>query len=519
MRRLRLTRTTADAAEPILHEGAPAVAAAAALLEQVGRSVPQLAGFLAEPVIAEDRNTIDWYATIAGTAIPLVQLQGGDRTAAEERLQFRLGQLRALAAATGDPRQKALLEAAAQYPGADSVYVVGQEPVLTQWGSRGRRAAAAAVPAMAQAAAPAGAVAVAPASRSWLLPALLALLLLIGLLGWMGWMQREKLVAWLMPPEAVALDPAISMGLDLVNQLEAERKRALALRDQVTALRRQFEEKKLACVVPTPEPPPAPPPTPEKKVETPPPEKKVEAPKPEKKVEVQPKPVPPKPVEPKPVAPAPAPPQEVATAAPPPPAPAQACEQAIQERKSWDAPEVVFVIDASGSMAEDAGGETRLDAAKSSVAVIADNLPADVDTALVKFNGCNSIDNDYFIDRNALKQKVNALRPQGGTPLGRSMERAANILSKKKPTVMVVVTDGEDSCGEKDPCAVAAAAKASHPNMTINVVDVSGTGGGACIAQNGGGRVLPARTPAEIKQAMQQATYPTALPAACKGKP
>ncbi len=519
MRRLRLTRTTAAAADPILHAGEPTIAAAPSILEQVGRAVPQLAGFLAEPVIAEDRNTIDWYATISGTAIPLVQLQGGDRTAAEERLQFRLGQLRALAAATGDPRQKALLEAAAQYPSADSVYVVGQEPVITQWGSRAGRAAA--VPPVAQAAAPAAAAAAtataAPASRSWLLPALLALLVLIGLLGWMGWVQREKLVAWLMPPEAAALDPAISMGLDLVNQLEAERQRALALREQVKALRQEFEEKKLACAVPPPEPTPTPPqptPPPEKKVETPPP-----PPKPEKKVEVQPKPAPPKPVEPKPVTPAPPPPPQVATAAPPPPEPAQACDQAIQERKSWDAPEVVFVIDASGSMAEDAGGETRLDAAKSSVAVIADNLPADVDTALVKFNGCNAIDNDYFIDRNALKQKVNALYPQGGTPLGRSMERAANILSKKKPTVMVVVTDGEDSCGEKDPCAVAAAAKASHPNMTINVVDVSGTGGGTCIAQNGGGKVLPARTPAEIKQAMQQATYPTALPPACKGKP
>jgi Mg-chelatase subunit ChlD len=513
MRRLRLSRTTADAAEPILHAGEPTIAAASAILEQVGRSVPQLAGFLAEPVIADDRTTIDWYATISGTAIPLQSLQGGDRTAAEERLQFRLGQLRALAAATGDPRQKALLEAAASYPSPDSVYVVGQEPVLTQWGRRARRGAAAVRP-VTQAAAAAAAVAPVPASRSWLLPAMLALVLAVLLmLGGLAWMQREKLVAWLAPPEATALDPAISMGLDLLAQLDAERRRATTLRDQVKALRQEFEDKKLACAaVPPPEPPPPPPaPAPEKKVEAPPP-----APKPEKKAEVQPKPAAPKPAPPKPE-----PPKEVAAATPPPPPqPAkQSCEQAIQERKSWDAPEVVFVIDASGSMREDAGGETRLDAAKSSVAVIADNLPVDVDTALVKFNGCNSIDNDYFIDRNQLKQKVNSLQAQGGTPLGRSMERAANILSKKKPTVMVVVTDGEDSCGEKDPCAVAAAAKASHPNMTINVVDVSGTGGGACIAQNGGGRVLPARTPAEIKAAMQQATYPTALPPACKGAP
>jgi outer membrane biosynthesis protein TonB len=516
MRRLRLSRTTADAATPIQVAGAPAIAAATALQEHIARSVPQLAGFLADPAIAEDRTTIDWYATISGTAIPLQSLQGGDRTAAEERLQLRLGQLRSLAAATTDPRLKALLEAAANYPGPDSVFVVGQEPVLTQWGNRAVRAAAT-VPPVAQAATPVGAAA--PGSRSWLLPAMLAFVLVVLLLlGSLAWMQRDKLVAWLAPPEATALDPAISMGLDLVAQLDAERQRATTLREQVKALRKEFEDKKLACAVPPPPeptPPPEPAPPPEKKVESPPP-----PPKPEKKVEVPPKKVEP----PKPVPPKPEPPKEVATATPPPPppppaTPKQACEQAIQERKSWDAPEVVFVIDASGSMREAVGGETRLAAAKQSVTVIADNLPADVDTALVKFNGCNSIDNDYFIDRNTLKRKVNSLQAQGGTPLGRSMERAANILSKKKPTVMVVVTDGEDSCGEKDPCAVAAAAKASHPNMTINVVDVSGTGGGACIAQNGGGQVLPARTPAEIKQAMQQATYPTALPTACKGTP
>jgi Mg-chelatase subunit ChlD len=517
MRRLRLSRTTADAADPILCAGQPAIASATAILEQVGRSVPQLGGFLAEPALAEDRNTIDWYATISGTAIPLQSLQGGDRVAAEERLQFRLGQLRSLAAASSDPRQKALLEAAANYPGPDSVFVIGQEPVLTQWGSRARRGAAAVAPASV----PQAVTAAATTSRSWLAPALLAMLLLVVLLGLLGWLQRDRLIAWLAPvaaPEVASVDPLIQLGLDQMAALEAERQRAAALKDQVKKLREDFETKKQACAVPPPEPTPPPvqpTPPPEKKVEAPPPPPPPPPPKPPKKVEVKPEPKP----EPKPAPPAP-PPAQVAAATPPPqPAPKQSCEQAIQERKSWDAPEVVFVIDASGSMAEDAGNETRLDAAKQSVAVIADNLPADVDTALVKFNGCNAIDNDYFLDRATLKQKVNALQPQGGTPLARSIERAANILSKKKDTVMVVVTDGEDSCGNKDPCAVAAAAKASHPNLTINVVDVSGNGGGTCIAQNGGGQVLAARTPAEIKAAMQQATYQKTLPSACKGTP
>jgi Mg-chelatase subunit ChlD len=508
MRRLRLSRTTSGAADPIFCAGQPAIDSASKILAQVGGSVPQLAGFLAEPVVADDRSTIDWYATTSGTAIPLLALQGGDRVAAEERLSFRLDQLRSLGAAAADGPTKALLEAAAHYPGPESVFVVGQEPVLTQWGSRRLSSVAAVLPT----ARPEMAAAGAGGSRSWWAPALLALVLFLVLLGLLGWLQRDRLVAWFgfgAPPELTTLQPQIDFGLDQAAALEAERLRAAVLRGQVKAMREQFEAKKLACVVPPPEPPPANTPPPEQKSEVTPPAPKPEK-KPEKEVKVQPTPVP--------SAPKPAPPQ-VAAVPPVPPAPKQACEQAIEERKAWEAPEVVFVIDASGSMGEDAGGETRLSAAKQSVEIIADNLPADVDTALVKFTNCNAIDNDYFLDRASLKRKVNALRPEGGTPLARSIERASNILSRKKDTVMVVVTDGEDSCGKKDPCAVAAAAKASHPNLTINVVDVSGSGAASCIAQNGGGQTLPAHTPAEIKSAMQQATYPHTLPSACKGAP
>jgi len=178
---------------------------------------------------------------------------------------------------------------------------------------------------------------------------------------------------------------------------------------------------------------------------------------------------------------------------------------------------VVFVVDASGSMKDSVGNETRLDAAKESVSFIADHLPADIDTALVKFTDCNAVDNDYFLNRPQLKQKVNQLQPTGGTPLARSIERAARILSPTKETVMVVVTDGDDTCRQKDPCEVARQAKASHPNLTINLVDVSGQGLGSCIAQNGGGRVLPAKTPLEIKQAIKDATNQVMLPPSCVG--
>jgi len=254
---------------------------------------------------------------------------------------------------------------------------------------------------------------------------------------------------------------------------------------------------------------------------------KVEPPKPEPpKAEVpkpEPKPAPVKPQKKTEKPPEKAPAKEQAAITPPPSQPPAAdtptskaqCQKLVPPRKKWEAPEVVFVVDASGSMQDRVGNESRLDAAKDSVSFIADHLPADIDTALVKFTDCNAVDNDYFLNRPDLKRKVNQLQPTGGTPLARSIERAARILSPTKETVMVVVTDGDDTCRQKDPCEVARQAKADHPNLTINLVDVSGQGLGSCIAKNGGGRVLPANTPLEIKQAIKEATNQVMLPSSC----
>jgi Mg-chelatase subunit ChlD len=498
MRKLRLARTPFDAQAQIICDGAPAVFASEEILSYLANS-SQLSSFLAEPAMLDGGAHVDWYARISGTAMPLVELQGGDRATAEERLQFRLEQLRSLADALPESRQKRLLVAAASYPGPESIFVIGQEPVLSQWGSRSARPAATVALPKARLARPTAE----QRSGAWI-PVLIFLLVFAALAA-VAWFNRQQFLALLEPPAQVATTQPVQLqaALQMTAALQAEQKRADDLRQQIQDLRKAFESKKASCAAPQPPQQPLPPPAPEQKTDVPAPP----AP-PAKNAETKPKPVTSKP--------------EVVAALPQPskettPTPAQSCKAALQARKPWEAPEVVFVIDSSGSMGESVGGETRLDAAKESVSVVADSLPADVDTALVKFTACNEIDNDYFLPRDLLKQKVNALFPEGGTPLARSIERAANILSKKKDTVMIVVTDGEDSCNQKDPCKVAAAAKASHPNLTINVVDVSGNGLGTCIARAGGGSVIPARTPAEIKAAIQQATLPQTMPSACRG--
>ena len=75
-------------------------------------------------------------------------------------------------------------------------------------------------------------------------------------------------------------------------------------------------------------------------------------------------------------------------------------------------------------------------------------------------------------------------------------------------STIVVVSDGEDTCG-RDPCAAASAVKTKRPNVTINVIDVSGERGRAvvqCIANVTGCKVLTPNSSLDMKNKVQQAT-------------
>jgi Mg-chelatase subunit ChlD len=203
---------------------------------------------------------------------------------------------------------------------------------------------------------------------------------------------------------------------------------------------------------------------------------------------------------------------------PPPSFEDRKCEEVVPKRKPWEAPQVYFVVDASGSMAEDAGGSTRLDAAKSSIKYMAEHLPGDVITGLINFTDCSAIVNAGTMSRDKLIRATNALSPEGGTDLARSIERAGNTMSRTRKGIMIVATDGEDSC-RGDPCAAAREAVAKNPNLTINVVDVGSSGVGQCIANAGNGRVFAADSAAEITHAMVKASRQEMVPKKCVETP
>ena len=309
------------------------------------------------------------------------------------------------------------------------------------------------------------------------------------------------------------------------------------LQAKLKSLRARLKDQRDACNRPPPPPKPAP-------VKPPPPEPK-------------PGPVTPPP-EPKP------PPNPAAPAAPAPPSPPPpeakpgALPPCPGERPPEDAPDVGIVLDASGSMRapevldsasaaavtafevcvaltgpllcaplaaayelvmQNAHGPTRLQSAQQSVASVVQSLPADVDVALAVLEDCPRA-TDYGLFENAqrsrLLQTVHGLMPQQGTPLADGLLQAARrVDGVRAPAVMVVVSDGKDSCGG-NPCAAAASLKAAKPKLKINVVDIVGDGAVNCIANLTGGDVLTPRSGMNLDQLVKRAASDAQKPAHCK---
>ena len=96
-----------------------------------------------------------------------------------------------------------------------------------------------------------------------------------------------------------------------------------------------------------------------------------------------------------------------------------------------------------------------------------------------------------------IMRTVDALTPAGRTPLTEAVKQAATVLDyQHKPGVIVVVTDGEETCG-RSPCDLGKELHAAAEQLTIHVIgyrvkDFSWTGEQSildvrCLAEQNGG--------------------------------
>jgi Ca-activated chloride channel family protein len=104
--------------------------------------------------------------------------------------------------------------------------------------------------------------------------------------------------------------------------------------------------------------------------------------------------------------------------------------------------------------------------------------------------------------------EIEAVEIAGPTPLTRSIEIAAETLSSAAgPAVVVLLTDGDETCGG-DPCAAARRLQSRAPGLTVHVVGfMLGTFArfrAACLAEETGGLFIPAQSFEELEDALEK---------------
>jgi Ca-activated chloride channel family protein len=111
-------------------------------------------------------------------------------------------------------------------------------------------------------------------------------------------------------------------------------------------------------------------------------------------------------------------------------------------------------------------------------------------------------------------REVNALVPAGRTPLTTAIDKAAVALEyRTRPGVIVVLTDGEETCGGS-PCALGKLLHASAMQLTVHVIsyrtqNYSWVGEGSildtrCLAEQNGGLYITAHNQEEIAEAFEK---------------
>ena len=128
------------------------------------------------------------------------------------------------------------------------------------------------------------------------------------------------------------------------------------------------------------------------------------------------------------------------------------------------------------------------------------------------YNDCSSIALRMRPTANAAEPMlriIRAINPRGRTPLTDSVREAAETLDfSKREAVVVLVTDGEETCGQ-DPCQVATALKKAGPGLTIHVIGYRDPQqqeyfSARCMADLTGGQYVSASTEDELVKALRK---------------
>ena len=188
---------------------------------------------------------------------------------------------------------------------------------------------------------------------------------------------------------------------------------------------------------------------------------------------------------------------------------------------------VEIILDASGSMANVAGGKTRMEAAKEAIKAFAESLPKEANVALRVYGhkgtgsesdkalSCGSSELVYGMqpyNAQKLQQSLDMFKPAGWTPIAHSIQEAQKDLAgrdgDKNTNIIYLVSDGIETCGG-DPVEAARALAKSNISPIVNVIGFGTDGEGQRqlkeVAKAAGGRYVLIQNQKELQEEFDRA--------------
>jgi len=182
---------------------------------------------------------------------------------------------------------------------------------------------------------------------------------------------------------------------------------------------------------------------------------------------------------------------------------------------------IMFILDASGSMWGEVEGRDKIAIAKEVMAGLIRDLPDNTRAGLVAYGhrrkgDCQDVEELVPIgplDRDTLIRTIQGLSPKGKTPITRSVRVTAEKLKAlEDETTIILVSDGRETCGG-DPCALVRELKEAGLQFVMHVIGFDVTAEEReqleCMAEAGGGRYFTAKTAGEFEAAAQEVVQET----------
>lgn len=183
---------------------------------------------------------------------------------------------------------------------------------------------------------------------------------------------------------------------------------------------------------------------------------------------------------------------------------------------------ILVIMDVSGSMARtDAGGTTLIQGARQAVRQLVSEAPPETPVGLRlyghtypgedKRRGCQ--DTELVVPVEAVAQSgtaitaaIDGVKPTGFTPIGGALKQAVKDFPPEGERTIVLVSDGEDTCGAPEPCQAARQLAGQGIAVQVDTVGLFLQGNAKaqkqlqCVAKATGGRYYTADNAAQLTE-------------------